>query len=364
MQDFRIDQVRQAVDDGLGQQILARQVFECRTRNLRSAGLRCQHRSLERQRQQELLQRLVVLDVALDLAVLDFVERRLGDVDVSPLDQLRHLPVEEGQQQGADVRSVDVRIGHDDQAVIAQLLGFVLVLADSRTQRGDQGDDLLRRDELVETRLLDIEDLSLEWQDRLELAVATLFRRSTGRITLDQVEFAERRILFLAVGQLSGQTDPIKKALASGHLPRLARSITGTRRLDDLAGDHLCVERPLLQKLRQLRRHHLLDRRARLRRNQLHLRLRGELRIRHLDRQHTGEPFAHVVAADVDLRLLGYLVLFDVAVDDPRHGSAQAGHVGPAIGLRDVVGETQDLFGVAVVPLHRHFDTDHSGAGN
>src|SRR3546814_19377130 len=29
-----------------------------------------------------------------------------------------------------------------------------------------------------------------------------------------------------------------------------------------------------------------------------------------------------------------------------------------AIGLRDIVGEAQDLFGVAIVPLHRDFDVD------
>ena len=53
---------------------------------------------------------------------LDLVQRRLRDVDVTALDQHRHLAVEEGQQQRADVRAVDVGVGHDDDAVVAQLV--------------------------------------------------------------------------------------------------------------------------------------------------------------------------------------------------------------------------------------------------
>jgi hypothetical protein len=96
--------------------------------------------------------------------------------------------------------------------------------------------------------------------------------------------------------------------------------------------------------------------------HQLHLGLRGELGVGHLDRQHAGQAFAHVVAGDFDLGLLGDLVFVDVLVDDARHRRAQAGEVGAAVGLRNVVGEAQHLFGVAVVPLHRHFDADgHAG---
>jgi hypothetical protein len=49
------------------------------------------------------LERALVLQVALALAALHLVERRLGDVEVAALDQLRHLAEEEGQQQRADV---------------------------------------------------------------------------------------------------------------------------------------------------------------------------------------------------------------------------------------------------------------------
>ena len=58
------------------------------------------------------------------------------------------------------------------------------------------------------------------------------------------------------------------------------------------------------------------------------------------------------------LAFLASLAVVDVLVDDARHGRAQAGQVGAAVALRDVVGEAQHLLVVAAVPLHRHFDAD------
>ncbi len=46
---------------------------------------------------------------------------------MAAIDQLPHLAVEQRQQQGADVGAVDVRIGHDDDAVVAQLVDVEFV---------------------------------------------------------------------------------------------------------------------------------------------------------------------------------------------------------------------------------------------
>ena len=128
----------------------------------------------------ELVQLVLVLEIALFLAQFRLVERRLRDVDVAALDQLGHLPVEEGEQERADVGTVDVGVGHDDDAVVAQLLGVVLLLADAAAQRRDERRDLGGGEQLVEARALDVQDLALERQDRLELAVAALLRRAAG----------------------------------------------------------------------------------------------------------------------------------------------------------------------------------------
>ena len=81
----------------------------------------------------------VVLDVLLEAALLDAIERRLRDVDVAALDELLHVAEEEGQQQGADVRAVHVGIGHQDDFAVAQFGGIEIFLADAAAEGGDHG---------------------------------------------------------------------------------------------------------------------------------------------------------------------------------------------------------------------------------
>src|SRR3546814_2020864 len=73
------------------------------------------------------------------------------------------------RSQGADVGAVDVGVGHDDDAVVAQLVRVVLVAADAGAQRGDQGANLVGGQHPVETRALDVEDFSPQRQHRLVL---------------------------------------------------------------------------------------------------------------------------------------------------------------------------------------------------
>ena len=69
--------------------------------------------------QQEPVQGRRIFKVELLFARLNFVKRRLRNVNVAPLHQLRHLAVEKRQQQRADVRAVHVGVCHDDDAVVA-----------------------------------------------------------------------------------------------------------------------------------------------------------------------------------------------------------------------------------------------------
>ncbi len=67
---------------------------------------------------QVLLKLTFVLEVLFLLAAAQLVQRWLGNIDMAALKQGRHLPIKESQQQGADMRAIDVRIRHDDHAVI------------------------------------------------------------------------------------------------------------------------------------------------------------------------------------------------------------------------------------------------------
>ena len=59
--------------------------------------------------------------------------------------------------------------------VVTQLFHVVFITADTAAQGRDQGAHFLGREHLVETRLFHIEDLALQRQDRLILAIAALF---------------------------------------------------------------------------------------------------------------------------------------------------------------------------------------------
>ena len=110
----------------------------------------------------------------------------------------RHLAEEERQQQRADMRAVHVGVRHDDDAVVAQLADVEAALlrlaaADAGAQRGDQRADFLAAQHAVEAGALDVQDLALQRQDRLELAVASLLGRAAGAVTLDDEDLALRR---------------------------------------------------------------------------------------------------------------------------------------------------------------------------
>ena len=72
--------------------------------------------------EEEAVERRLVLQVDVLLAAPRAVERRLRDVEVAALDELRHLPVEEREEQRPDVAAVDVGVGHQDDLVVAELL--------------------------------------------------------------------------------------------------------------------------------------------------------------------------------------------------------------------------------------------------
>ena len=282
----------------------------------------------------------------------------MRDIHVTVFNQLRHLTEEESQQQGTNVRAVDVSIGHDDDVVVTQLFDIEFFAADTAAQCGDQCAHLGGGEHLVEARFLYVEDLTLERQDRLGTTVTALFGRAAGGVTLHNVEFGERRVFLLAVGEFAGQTGDIQRPFAACHFARLASRFTGTGSVDHLADNSLGLTRLFQQVITKVLVHFLLDRSFHLGRNQLVLGLRGEFGVRHFNRNNRGQTFTGIVTGGVDLKLFQQTFLLDVAVQTAGEGTAETGKVGAAIALGNVVGEAEDAFVEAVVPLHRHFYTN------
>ena len=308
--------------------------------------------------EQVVVLRVVVLEVGVLLVAGDFVERRLGDVDVALLNQLGHLPVEEGQQQGADVGAVDVGVGHDHDAVVANAFRLVFLFADPGAEGGDEGDQFLAGEHLLEAGLFDVQDLAAQREDRLVAAVAALLGGAACGIALHDEQLGFGRVLRLAVGQLSGQREAVEDALAAHRLAGLARGEAGPAGVGDLPDDLLRVGRVLVEPDRELLVHHLLDQALDFRVAQLGLGLALELGVGQLDRDDRGDAFPGVFTGGRFLEVLPLPALLGVAVDAAGERRLEADHVASTFDGVDVVREGEDPLVVAIVPLHRDFQPD------
>ena len=303
------------------------------------------------------VERAIVLEIDFGAAAADLVERRLGNEEVAGLDQLGHLAVEEGQQKRADVGAVDVGVGHDHDLVIAQLLEAEFLAADAGAERLDDGADLARREHAVEPRPLDVEDLAAQRQDRLILAVPRLLGRAAGAVALDQEQLRFGGVLLGAIVELAGQRRDAHHRFAA-RLARFARRFARGGGVDHFLDDHPGVRRILLQPFGELVGDQAFQRLADFGRDQFILGLRAELGVGQLDRDDRGQALAHVLAGQIDLFALQGARFLGVIVERPRHRRPERGQMRAAVALRDVVGERQDVFVIAVVPLHRDVDAD------
>ena len=115
------------------------------------------------------------------------------------------------------MRAVDVGVGHDDDLVVAQIL-VAIVHAGAAAERLHQVGELLVLRELVLAGAGDVEDLSAQRQHGLAGAVARLLGRAAGRVALDDEDLRALRGGVGAVGELAGQAQLARRALALGLL--------------------------------------------------------------------------------------------------------------------------------------------------
>ena len=113
-----------------------------------------------------------------------------------------------------------VGVGRHDDAVVRSFAGNREILrADATAERGDHRADLLAAQHLVEPRLLDVQDLALDRQDRLEAAVASLLADppADSPSTMYRSLWAGSRLL--AVGKPAARA--VESALAPHKVARL-----------------------------------------------------------------------------------------------------------------------------------------------
>ncbi len=259
------------------------------------------------------------------------------------------------------MRTVHVGVRHDDDFVVAQLLDverpLALAGADAGADRRDHRADLAVLKHLVEPRLLHVDQLAANRQNRLELSVAPLLGRAAGGVALHDVQLGVGRVAVGAVGQFARQPAAGHRRFAdsvAGLARRLAGSGRGQTLVDDLFTKRRVGVEIAHQALVNNRRHDALH----LAVHQLDLGLRLEAGIRQLDAQDADQPLAHIVAREARILLLQQLVRLGVLVDRARERRAETGQVRAAVGVGDRVGEAENLVVVTRVVLHHTVHDD------
>ena len=218
---------------------------------------------------------------------------------------------------------------------------------------------------LVEARLLDVQDLALQRQDRLRAAIAALLGGAAGGVALDDEDLGQRRILFLAVGELAGQARDIERALAAGHLARLARGLARARGLQNLVDDGARFLRMLQQEFLQLvARPPISTTPFTSEDTSLSLVCEENFGSGSFTDRIAVSPSRASSPVVAIFSFFADELLLDVVVERARERAAKTREVRAAVLLRDVVGVAVHALLVGVVPLHRHFDRDRALAGS
>src|SRR5579875_113457 len=251
-------------------------------------------------------------EACLLVAHLNVVERRLRNIEMALLDQQRHMAEEEGQQQGANVGTIDVGIAHNHDASVAQT-GYVELLTDTGADGRDNILDLGIFEHLINAGTFDIQNFTTQRENCLEMPVASLFCASTCRVTFYEVEFAAVGTAFAAIGQLAGQRG-VQSVLALHQFTRGTRSFARTRREQAFLDNRIRLTRRLFQVASEHIGSDGFHDGPHFGIVQFRLGLRLKLWIGNLDAHHSSQALTHVIAGQIAVLLFENIVFTRVVV--------------------------------------------------
>src|SRR6266566_1734315 len=313
------------------------------------------------------IQLRVIIHVLDPFLTGDLIQRRLGDIHEAALYQFRHLPVEESQEQGANVRTIHVGIGHDNNLVITQFAkiesAFAVAIANACAHGRNHGADFVVLKDLVQPRFLDVYELAANRQNGLKLSVAALLGRAAGGITFDDVQLRIRRVAVGAIGQFARQAPAGQRRFAH-RFTRLARRFAGAGRIQALVHHFLGHRRVGVEVRHQPVVSNGTNDALNLRRKESLFGLVIELGVRVLDGDDRHQTLKQIVSGHRRVFLLEQVVLLGVLVDRPRQGSPKPSLVSAAIRVVDSVGVSKHLRAVAVVVLDDDIHRDVRLAAN
>ncbi len=217
------------------------------------------------------------------------------------------------------------------------------------------------RAHLVGRGARDIQDLAAQRQDRLRLAVARLFRRAAGAVALDQKNLGAGGDVARAVGELAGQPQFARRALAR-HLLLLAAALALVGALGDAVEQQPAGRRVGAEPMVEMVAHRVLDQPRRLGGGQPFLGLPLELRVAQKHRQQHRRAAADILPGRLrDAAVAGQ---FGIGANAPQQRVAQPGLMRPALRGRDRVAiRMAEPVLLVLGPDDRPFDAARSAVG-
>ena len=236
------------------------------------------------------------------------------------------------------MRTIHVGIGHDDYFMIANLAQVqclrIFFCTEGNTQCSKYIAYFLTLEYLMLHRFLHIQDLTTQWQDGLNLTVATSLSGTTCRISLHEEQFTLSRVFALAVSQLAWQSTTTERRLSQYALTSITCSDTclgcQDHFLNNLLGIIWVLFQVVAQCLTNRRRHHT----GYLRVTQLGLCLTLELWLCYFHADDSGQTLAEVIRVDVCITIfvfqfsfLQHLALLSVFLHHASECRAETCHV-------------------------------------
>ena len=170
---------------------------------------------------------------------------------------------------------------------------------DSGSEGSDHCLDLFVSVNFIQTCLLNIQDLTTKWKDRLCGTVSRCLGGTARGISLDQEDLTVFRILVGAVCQFSRQGHTVQCGFSSRQVTRFSCSLSRTLGKQGLFNDRFCNSRVLLQKQLELGAHDIVDCSSRLAVSKFLLCLALELRLLDFDADNRRHTLADILSGQV-----------------------------------------------------------------
>ncbi len=136
------------------------------------------------------------------------------------------------------MRTVNVRIGHDNNLMISELTD-IKIFRDAGTERRNHGTDGITSEDSVKSCFFYVQNLTAERQDCLCCTVTCRLCGTTCGITLYDVDFAVLRIFIGAIREFTRKTHTVESGFSSGQVSCFSCSIPCTLCHDCLFTDCL-----------------------------------------------------------------------------------------------------------------------------